>query len=57
MKLVSVSQQRVGRQRLYRLNPEPHKQVADWITHYESFWQEKLEALSEYLEEKPCSET
>lgn len=52
-----VTQRRAGRQRLYRLNPEPLKQVADWVTHYEQFWQEKLEALGEYLEENPCSET
>lgn len=51
-----VSQQRVGRQRYYRLNPEPLKQVSDWIDHYEQFWQEKLDALSDYLEKDSCSE-
>ena len=51
-----VSQQRVGRQRLYRLNPEPLKQVSDWVAHYEQFWQEKLDALGEYLQKNSCSE-
>ncbi|MFH7026528.1 MAG: metalloregulator ArsR/SmtB family transcription factor [Heteroscytonema crispum UTEX LB 1556] len=45
-----------GRQRLYRLNPEPLKQVSDWIAHYEHFWQQKLEALGNYLEEDSCSD-
>jgi hypothetical protein len=41
--------QRVGQQRLYRLNPEPLKQVSDWVADYEQFWQQKLDALNEYL--------
>jgi len=52
-----VSQHRVGRQRFYRLNPEPLKLVSDWIADYEYFWQEKLDALGNYLEEDSCSET
>ena len=52
-----VEVRKAGRQRLYRLNPEPLKEVSDWITHYEQFWQEKLDALGKYLEENPCSET
>ena len=52
-----VQMRKAGRQRLYRLNPEPLKQVSDWIAHYEQFWQEKLDTLSNYLEEDSCSET
>lgn len=52
-----VQMRKAGRQRLYRLNPEPLKQISDWIAHYEQFWQEKLDALSNYLEEDSCSET
>ncbi len=52
-----VQMRKAGRQRLYRLNPEPLKQVSDWVAHYEQFWQEKLDALGNYLEENPCSET
>ncbi len=48
-----VTQQRAGRQRIYRLNPEPLKQVSDWVADYEQFWSKKLDALSEYLEEYP----
>ncbi len=52
-----VQMRKSGRQRLYRLNPEPLKQVSDWINEYEQFWQEKLGALGNYLEENPCSDT
>lgn len=47
-----VTQQRYGRQRLYQLNPTPLKQVSDWVSQYEQFWQAKLDALGEYLEEQ-----
>jgi DNA-binding transcriptional ArsR family regulator len=52
-----VQVRKAGRQRLYRLNPEPLKEVSDWVNHYDQFWQEKLDALGNYLEENPCSET
>ena len=47
-----VTQQRNGRQRIYRLNPTPLKQVSDWVSQYEQFWKTKLDALGEYLEEQ-----
>lgn len=47
-----VTQQRDGRQRIYRLNPTPLKQVSDWVNQYEQFWKTKLDALGEYLEEQ-----
>lgn len=46
-----VQVRKAGRQRLYRLNSEPLKEVSDWITNYEEFWQEKLDELGKYLEE------
>ncbi|HEY9707180.1 MAG TPA: metalloregulator ArsR/SmtB family transcription factor [Oculatellaceae cyanobacterium] len=52
-----VEVRKVGRQRLYRLNPEPLKEVSEWVNPYEQFWQEKLDALGKYLEENSCSET
>ena len=47
--LVSVRQD--GRERIYRLNPEHLQPVAEWLSPYERFWGEKLEALGEHLEE------
>ena len=52
-----VQVRKEGRQRLYKLNPDPLKEVSDWMNPYEQFWQEKLDALGKYLEENPCSET
>lgn len=51
-----VTQRKVGRQRFYQLSPEPLKEVADWIADYEIFWQNKLDALGDYLEENPWTE-
>jgi DNA-binding transcriptional ArsR family regulator len=48
-----VIQRKEGRQRLYRLNPEPLRQVSNWVNHYEQFWQEKLDVLGNYLEDNP----
>ena len=45
-----VSERRVGRERLYRLEPEPLREVNDWLARYERFWTDKLEALGEYLD-------
>lgn len=47
-----VTQRREGRQRFYRLSPEPLKQVSDWVVNYEHFWKDKLARLGEYLEEE-----
>lgn len=47
-----VTQRREGRQRFYRLTPEPLKQIADWVIDYEPFWQNKLASLGDYLEEE-----
>lgn len=45
-----VVEQRVGRERIYRLRPEQLHQVATWIEGYRSFWQSSLENLKNYLE-------
>jgi DNA-binding transcriptional ArsR family regulator len=31
------------------LQPEPMKEAASWIAHYERFWTEKLDSLARYL--------
>jgi DNA-binding transcriptional ArsR family regulator len=40
-----------GRQRLYRLNGQPLKEIHDWVKAYEQSWNERFEALDELLEE------
>ena len=47
-----IVQRKNGRQRIYRLTPEPLKEVSDWLRYYEPFWTEKLGRLGQYLEEK-----
>ncbi|RWM65856.1 MULTISPECIES: metalloregulator ArsR/SmtB family transcription factor [Mesorhizobium] len=45
-----VSEQKIGRERLYRLEPAELKDVADWILPYRDFWQASLGNLKSYLE-------
>lgn len=37
--------------RYCRLEPEPLKQVAQWVGDYKRFWEESYERLDEYLED------
>lgn len=46
-----VSERRVGRQRLYRVNPGQLKLIHDWVTPFEHFWNESFDRLDEYLQE------
>lgn len=47
-----VREQKVGRERLYQLDPIPLQQIAGWIEGYRSFWQVNLNGLKRYLEGK-----
>jgi DNA-binding transcriptional ArsR family regulator len=46
--LVRVSKS--GRQRVYRLDPAPLRELYDWAEHFARFWPEKLQSLGDYLE-------
>ena len=46
-----VSERRVGRQRIYRVNAERLKPIFDWVTPFERFWSEGFDRLDEVLEE------
>ncbi len=46
-----VIQMKAGRQRIYRLNPEPLQAVSDWLSFYEPFWKQRLAELGSYLDE------
>jgi DNA-binding transcriptional ArsR family regulator len=39
-----------GRQRLYRLNAAPLREVANWVSHYEQFWEHRLDRLEAFFE-------
>lgn len=45
-----VTQRRDGRRRLYRINPEPLREIVDWLEHYRRFWDARLEALGAFLD-------
>ena len=41
-----------GRERYYSLNVEPLNQVRNWLKFYDKFWDSKLKALKNYVENK-----
>jgi DNA-binding transcriptional ArsR family regulator len=47
-----VSERRVGRERVYQLQPRSLQQVAGWVEGYRAFWLGSLDNLKRYLEEK-----
>src|SRR5476649_393205 len=48
-----VSEDRAGRERVYRLRPGSLSEVADWIETYRAFWQASLAGLKRHLEKQP----
>lgn len=46
--LVEVRQD--AQRRLYRLRPEPLREVDAWLEPYRQFWDERLDALEAYLD-------
>jgi DNA-binding transcriptional ArsR family regulator len=46
-----VSERRVGRQRLYRVNAERLKPIYEWVAPFERYWSGRFERLDEILEQ------
>ncbi len=46
-----VSERRMGRQRMYRVNAERLKPIFDWVTPFERYWSERFDRLDEVLQE------
>lgn len=46
-----VTVRKLGRRRMYALNPDELRPVADWIAHYEKFWDDRLDRLGQYLKD------
>jgi DNA-binding transcriptional ArsR family regulator len=44
-----VSERRIGRQRLYRVNTEQLKLIHDWVTPFEQLWQDRFDRLDDVL--------
>ncbi len=51
-----VAARKQGRERVYRLNAVPLRDVYAWAGRYEAFWDEKLGALARYLDERQAQE-
>ena len=51
-----VSERRVGRQRLYRVNAERLKPIYDWVAPFERYWSESYERLDDVLEDLKSKE-
>jgi DNA-binding transcriptional ArsR family regulator len=45
-----VSERRVGRQRLYRVNAQRLKPIHDWVTPFERYWSERYDRLDDVLQ-------
>ena len=45
-----VTEERIGRERVYELRPAPLQQVAGWLEGYRAIWQSNLDRLKHYLE-------
>ncbi|MEU8982449.1 ArsR/SmtB family transcription factor [Streptomyces sp. NPDC058246] len=48
-----VSEERAGRQRIYRLEAAPLAEVQDWLHPYERFWRDRLKGLGDLLDRMP----
>ena len=46
-----VSERRVGRQRLYRVNGERLRPIYEWVVPFEKYWSESFERLDKVLEQ------
>jgi DNA-binding transcriptional ArsR family regulator len=46
-----ISGKKIGREKIYSLHPEPLKELREWLSYYERFWNNKLSMLKYYVEE------
>jgi len=46
-----VSERRVGRQRMYRVNAERLRPIYEWVAPFERIWNERFDRLDEVLQE------
>ena len=51
-----VRRTRVGREHYLRLRARPLRQVQDWVSQYERFWNQRLDALAEFLDQQKESD-
>jgi DNA-binding transcriptional ArsR family regulator len=47
-----VSERRQGRMRIYTVVPGPLREISDWVSHYQHFWETRLDKLGQHLRSK-----
>ena len=47
-----VRSRKVGRIRVYAVEASKLREVHDWVTHFEKYWDEKLDGLGRYLDQR-----
>jgi DNA-binding transcriptional ArsR family regulator len=52
-----VRSRKEGRERLYKIQASKLREVYDWVAHFEKYWDEKLDALGEYLDKQKRKKT
>jgi DNA-binding transcriptional ArsR family regulator len=45
-----------AQRRLYRLRPEPLREIDDWLTPYRRAWRDRLDSLERHLDDMPDEE-
>lgn len=45
-----VREEKIGRQRMYHLNPRPLKEIDGWLEQYRRFWEMNLASLKKFVE-------
>jgi DNA-binding transcriptional ArsR family regulator len=48
-----VSEHRFGRERRYRLVPEELAEIYGWLAHYQRFWTDRFQSLTQQLAAEP----
>jgi DNA-binding transcriptional ArsR family regulator len=51
-----ITRGREAQWRPCRLQPEPLKEVSDWVAHYRKFWEQSFDRLEEYLRQMKLDE-
>lgn len=46
-----VRQSKRSQQRIYTLQPQPLQEIYDWVSFYQDFWDDRLEALDRWLDD------
>jgi DNA-binding transcriptional ArsR family regulator len=52
-----VRSRKAGRERLYAIEAGMLKEVHDWVSHFEKYWEVKLDALGSYLDKQQRKKT